>query len=133
MAENGVVFDGPALMYVETSGATRAGVTLSMYNMAGSSSTRVPSCSAEVERWCVSGRGMFDAESFSFYTNWHMVSGLFGGTLDRACMTYPIAGLDRGLVHGLHDAALFIRNIPHPICLASGDDEMRVPLIYMAI
>jgi hypothetical protein len=47
-------------------------------------------------------------------------------------MSYSIAGLRAPPVYRLHDAALLIRDIAHPIRLARGNNQMRAESLHMA-
>lgn len=47
--------------------------------------------------------------------------------------TYPIAGLHITFVDSLHNAALLIRNISHPVRLASSYDQMCLPSLHVTV
>jgi len=47
--------------------------------------------------------------------------------------TYPIRRFNSTLLHRFHHTALFICNIPHPICPPSRNDHMRRPSLHKAV
>lgn len=46
---------------------------------------------------------------------------------------YPVGGLVRRMLNGLHDAALFVGAVAHPVGLARGDEDVRRPLLDLAV
>ena len=76
------------------------------------------------------GRGIFDADSISFYS---IPSQRRAMSTYKRSVAYPIAGLSFAIPNSFHDAPFLIADIFHPICLARSDKYMRGPTIDMAV
>lgn len=123
---SGEVLVGPRFTKLVMSSGVFWGVTLSMNWKEGRRSTVVL-----WSEW--SGMGMLEAESMSFYDpiSAALPSNSSSGTYWGA--THPIGRLHTPLVHRLHNTALFVGNISHPIRLPCCYKQMRAPPLYMPI
>ena len=120
---SGDVLVGPLSTKLRIRSGVFAGVTLSINWNAGRRRTVVL-----WSEW--SGTGRFEAESMSFYVS---VSTSAHSHNRRSSMTYPVTRLHVPLIHCLHNTPLLVRNISHPVRLASPHNQMRTPPLHMPI
>lgn len=126
---NGLLFVGPPLTKCVMSSGTFAGETLSMNCHDGSRST--------VELWSEwSGTGMLEADSMSLcevLEDSRTLHTLKWGFTRLVSDTHPVARLYVSLVHRLHDAALLIGNISHPVAFPRRHEKMGIETLDMAV